>query len=133
MNELLEKGLKVVPVTIWDDEVVIGFNPKELSRLFDLSSEDSFEADLPEMISKFEIILTAAGKATRQIPEDKLPWESPERERTLAQFVFHLFDISFGINFFKFQTRIVESFEPVAAYFLIMYYLKFCSGFTCLD
>ena len=92
MNELLEKGLKVVPVTIWSDEVVIGFNPKELSRLFDLASEDSFEADLPEMISKFEIILTAAGKATQQIPEDKLRWESPERERTLAQFVFHLFD-----------------------------------------
>ena len=92
MNELLEKGLKVVPVTIWGDEVVIGFNPKELSRLFDLASEDSFEADLPGMISKFETILTAACKATRQIPEDKLRWESPERERTLAQFVFHLFD-----------------------------------------
>ena len=50
MNELLEKGLKVVPVTILGDEVVIGFNPKELSRLFDLASEDSFEADLPGMI-----------------------------------------------------------------------------------
>ena len=92
MDELLTKGLKVVPVTIWGDEVVIGFNPKELSRLFDLTGDDSFEVDLPEMVSKFEIILSAACKAARQIPDDKLRWESPERERTLAQFVFHLFD-----------------------------------------
>ena len=92
MDELLSKGLKIVPVTIWGDEVVIGFNPKELSRLFNLTGFDSFEVDLPEMVSKFEIILMAACKAARQIPEDKLRWESPERERTLAQFVFHLFD-----------------------------------------
>ena len=92
MDELLSKGLKVVPVTIWKDEVVIGFNPKELSRLFNLTGFDSFEVDVLEMVSKFEIILTAACKAARQIPEDKLSWESPARERTLAQFVFHLFD-----------------------------------------
>ena len=92
MDELLSKGLKVVPVTIWKDEVVIGFNPKELSRLFNLTGFDSFEVDVLEMVSKFEIILTAACKAARQIPEDKLSWESPERDRTLAQFVFHLFD-----------------------------------------
>ena len=92
MDELMSKGLKVVPVTIWGDEVVIGFNPKELSRLFGLTGDDNFEADLPEMISKFEIILKAACTATLQIPEDRLGWESPERERTLSQFVFHLFD-----------------------------------------
>ena len=92
MDELLSRGLKVVPVTIWGDEVVIGFNPKELSRLFNLTGIDSFEVDLPDLVSKFEIILTAACKAARQIPEDRLSWESPERERTLAQFVFHIFD-----------------------------------------
>ena len=92
MDELLSKGLKVVPVTIWGDEVVIGFNHKELSRLFNLNGGDRLEADLAEMASKFEIILSAACKVALQIPEDKLRWESPERERTLAQFVFHLFD-----------------------------------------
>ena len=48
MDELLLRGLKVVPVTIWGDEVVIGFNPKELSRLFNLTGIDSFEVDLPD-------------------------------------------------------------------------------------
>ena len=33
MDELLARGLKSVPVTIWDDQVVIGFNPTALARL----------------------------------------------------------------------------------------------------
>jgi len=92
MDELLERGLKVVPVTIWGEEVVIGFNPKELSRMFNLNSEVSSPVDLPVMMEKFETVLQAACRATRQIPEDHLDWESPERQRTIGQFTFHLFD-----------------------------------------
>lgn len=36
MDELLARGIKSVPVTIWDDQVVIGFNPTALARLFSL-------------------------------------------------------------------------------------------------
>ena len=92
MDELLERGLKVVPVTIWGEEVVIGFNPKELSRMFNLNSEVGSPVDLPAMMEKFETVLQAACRATRQIPEDRLDWESPERQRTIGQFTFHLFD-----------------------------------------
>ena len=92
MDELLERGLKVVPVTIWGEEVVIGFNPKELSRMFNLNSEVSSPVDLPVMMEKFETVLQAACRATRQIPEDHLDWESPERQRSIGQFTFHLFD-----------------------------------------
>ncbi|MCI0786190.1 MAG: hypothetical protein J4O09_07720, partial [Chloroflexi bacterium] len=56
LEELLERGLKVVPVTIWGDEVVIGFNPKELSRLFGLNGEVAV-ADLSTMIEKYETVL----------------------------------------------------------------------------
>jgi hypothetical protein len=38
LKELLDRGLKVVPVTIWGDEVVIGFNPNELSRVFGIDA-----------------------------------------------------------------------------------------------
>ena len=92
MDELLERGLKVVPVTIWGEEVVIGFNPKELSRMFNLKSEVDSPVDLPAMMEKFETVLQGACRATRQIPEDRLDWESPERQRTIGQFTFHIFD-----------------------------------------
>ena len=91
MQELLDRGLKIVPVTIWDDQVVIGFNPKELARVFHLDASVA-QADVPTMINKFETVLVAACRTTRQIPSDRLDWESPERERTLRQFTFHIFD-----------------------------------------
>ena len=91
MDELLARGIKSVPVTIWDDQVVIGFNPKALARLFDLSGAVAV-VDLPTMIEKYEIVLNAACRTFRQLPADRWDWESPERKRTLGQFCFHLSD-----------------------------------------
>jgi hypothetical protein len=91
MDELLARGLKSVPVTIWDDQVVIGFNPTALARLFDLSGAVAV-ADVPTMLEKYAIVLTAACRAFRQLPADRWDWESPERKRTLGQFCFHLSD-----------------------------------------
>jgi len=91
MDELLARGIKSVPVTIWDDQVVIGFNPKALARLFDLSGAVAV-VDLPTMLEKYEIVLNAACRTFRQLPADRWDWESPERKRTLGQFCFHLSD-----------------------------------------
>ena len=91
MDELLARGIKSVPVTILDDKVVIGFNPQELAKLFDLSG-DIPVADVSTMLEKYEIVLVAAAKTFRQIPADRWDWESPERQRTLGQFCFHLSD-----------------------------------------
>jgi uncharacterized damage-inducible protein DinB len=91
MDELLARGIKSVPVTIWDDQVVIGFNPTALARLFNLSGAVAV-VDLPTMREKYEIVLTAACRAFRQLPADRWDWESPERKRTLGQFCFHLSD-----------------------------------------
>ncbi|MCH7891399.1 MAG: DinB family protein [Gemmatimonadetes bacterium] len=78
-------------MTIWGGEVVIGFNPKELSRLFGLNG-DVAVADLSTMIEKYETVLEAACRATRQLPPDHMDWECPERKRTLGRFTFHIFD-----------------------------------------
>lgn len=87
----MARGIKSVPVTILGDQVVIGFNPRELAKLFDLS--DAIDvADLPTMIEKYETVLTAACRTFRQLPADRWDWESPERKRTLGQFCFHLSD-----------------------------------------
>src|SRR4029434_7135764 len=91
MDELWSRGMKSVPVTIWDDQVVIGFNPTALARLFNLSGAVAV-VDLPTMLEKYEIVLTAACRAFRQLPADRWDWESPERKRTLGQFCFHLSD-----------------------------------------
>ena len=91
LQELLDRGLKVVPVTIWGGEVVIGFNPKELSRVFGLDVQVS-RVDLPTMVEKYQTVLAAAGSAIGQLPLKYMDWECPERKRKLGQFTFHLFD-----------------------------------------
>ena len=91
MRELLDRGIKAVPVTISGDEVVIGFNPRELARVFGLNPEVG-QADLPTMVDKYEMVLVAACRATRQIPPERAEWESPERQRTIRQFTFHIMD-----------------------------------------
>ncbi len=91
MDELLARGIKSVPVTILGDQAVIGFNPRELARMFDLDDRVAV-ADLPTMVAKYETVLTAACRAFRQLSTDRWDWESPERQRTLGQFCFHLSD-----------------------------------------
>lgn len=91
LQELLDRGLKVVPVTIWGDEVIIGFNPNELSRVFGIDAHVS-RADLPTMVEKYQTVLVAAGSAIGQLPLEYMDWECPERKRKLGQFTFHLFD-----------------------------------------
>ena len=78
-------------MTIWDDQVVIGFNPTALAQLFNLSGAVTV-VDLPTMLEKYAIVLNAACRAFRQLPADRWDWESPERKRTLGQFCFHLSD-----------------------------------------
>jgi hypothetical protein len=53
--------------------------------MFNLESEVGSPVELPAMMEKFEIVLLAACRATRQIPEDH--WESPEGQRTIGQFM----------------------------------------------
>lgn len=91
MEELLARGIKSVPVTILGDQTVVGFNPRELARLFDLDGEVAV-ADLATMVSKYETVLTASCRAFRQLSAEHWDWESPERQRTLGQFCFHLSD-----------------------------------------
>ena len=54
--------------------------------MFNLESEVGSPVELPAMMEKFGIVLLAACRATRQIPEDHLDWESPEGQRTIWQF-----------------------------------------------
>lgn len=84
--------LRVVPVTVVEGKVIVGFNRPELLRALGLQSHLDESQDVEWMSRKFQVILTAAVRATRQIPDTKLDWSGPERQRTLRQFTHHIFD-----------------------------------------
>ena len=101
LKELEELGLKVIPVTTitltpgiksFGDKVIIGFDRPSLSEALNLGEVSITDSDAEWMLGKFMKVLSAARRATLQIPDDLIDWVSPERDRTLRQFTFHLFD-----------------------------------------
>ncbi|MBI4234490.1 MAG: DinB family protein [Chloroflexi bacterium] len=92
LEELKALGVRAIPVTVVGDKVIVGFNRPELARALGIRYRDTSDADTRFMLEKFDLVLSAAIRATRQIPQDKLDWSSPDRRRVLREFTYHLFD-----------------------------------------
>ncbi len=91
-DELKALGLRAVPVTLVGDKAIVGFNRTELTRALGIRAQADEARDTGWLYTKYQVILPAAVRATRQVPDDKLEWHGAERERTLRQFTYHLFD-----------------------------------------
>ena len=91
-RELADMGLKILPVSVRGDRQVIGFNAKELIETFGLEKGGD---ELPEpgwMLEKYRFVFEATKRAVRQIPPDKLTWETPKRKRDLRMLTWHIFE-----------------------------------------
>ena len=76
-DELLARGIKSVPVTIWNDYVVIGLNPKALARLFNLSGAVTV-VDVPTMLRSTRS--SSRGPASPVVPDKGDGWGgTPDR------------------------------------------------------
>ena len=90
LAELGALGIRNVPVTVLRDKAVVGFNREELSRLLSLSAsgerrlaDDAFFATLDKM-------LEAVVRAVRQVPSNRVTWTTPDRNRPLKVFCYHI-------------------------------------------
>lgn len=92
LSELKALGLSIVPVTQIGGNVIIGFNRLALGAALDLDVSFGAQQDAEWMVEKFETVLLGAILATRQIGDRFLDWKTPDRDRTLRQFTFHIFD-----------------------------------------
>ncbi len=92
LKELNALNLKVIPVTQIGNQVIIGFDRVALAVALKLDISFDRQQSATWMLQKFETVLSAASRATSQIPDDLIDWKSPERDRVLRQFTFHLFD-----------------------------------------
>lgn len=85
-------GLKVLPVAVRGEKRVVGYNARELIETFGLEEGGD---ELPEpgwMWEKFRFVFEATQRAVRQIPPDKLTWETPKRKRDLRMLTWHIFE-----------------------------------------
>jgi len=79
-----------VPVTVVGDQVVLGFNQTGLAQLFDLAEGREKPIATPQFFATFDKILEAVIRAARQVPPDRLLWKTPDRDRTLKVFCYHI-------------------------------------------
>jgi hypothetical protein len=71
---------------------VQGFNAQALRDLIGLTGDGAGPLSPDMLLDRYRLIFGAAKLAITQIPDDKLDWVTPGRERTLRQLTWHIFD-----------------------------------------
>jgi len=79
-----------VPVVALGERYVVGYNPMKFKELLNLASAARWEAEPAEMFSAVDHLLVALQTAVLQIPQDKLSFKSPDRDRDLQNFSVHI-------------------------------------------
>jgi uncharacterized damage-inducible protein DinB len=72
------------------DKVVLGFNQKGLAQLFHLAQSAAKPVADPQLFATLDNILAAVIRAARQVPPERLHWRTPDRERTMKVFCYHI-------------------------------------------
>ncbi len=75
-----------------DDRIVVGFNPNQLSQALQLGIEVAAR-EPAETIPLLGRVLKGVYRAVRQMPDDKLEWRAPDRDRPMREFAYHIFTV----------------------------------------
>lgn len=85
------RGIKSVPVTIVDeDTVIIGYYPKKLVPALKLNVKVDLSGKTDWLAEKYDVILSAALRATQQLSDSQLKEEVPWRPWSLRDVVLHI-------------------------------------------
>ena len=90
MDDLRALGIMSVPTVVVADRSVSGWNPTQLAELVGIAHE---ERAVPpdELVRTTRLVLEAAIRAARQVPDDRWELTHPKRKRPLRELVRHLF------------------------------------------
>jgi uncharacterized damage-inducible protein DinB len=83
-----------VPAVAVGDRAAHGWNPPAYAALLGLAYEPEAKLSPNVLISRLDVILGAAEGVLRQMPDDRMDWKPPERNRTLRDFGYHIFRLS---------------------------------------
>ncbi|MBI2862329.1 MAG: DinB family protein [Chloroflexi bacterium] len=90
-EELEAIGFRSVPVTAVANKGVLGFNPARLMELVGMAKAGGPGAADVAAVQKLPVLLEGALRALRQIPDERLDFASPDRNRDLREFTWHIF------------------------------------------
>ena len=83
-------GVRTVPLTVIGDQKILGFRPSELSEALRLGVAAA-PRDPSETLLLIGRVITAVNRAVGQMPDDKLDFKAPDRDRPMREFAYHIF------------------------------------------
>jgi glutaredoxin len=92
MPALRALGLASVPAIVVGDRTMTGWNPTRLAALVGFAYEERVTPP-DELVPSLHLVLDAALRAVRQIPDDRWEMTAPGRERPLRELARHLFHV----------------------------------------
>ena len=90
MAELESLGLRKVPVTVVGNRAIVGFNREELAQALQLSFTKEVKTADQSLFDSLDRILGAVARASRQVPPDRFMWKTPDRDRPMRVFCYHI-------------------------------------------
>ncbi|CAI8012412.1 hypothetical protein GBAR_LOCUS7959 [Geodia barretti] len=87
---LESKGVKSAPVTVIDDEIIIGYFPRKLIATLKLDTQVDLSGRTGWLADKYDKILHATIRATMQLSPDQLESDVAWRPETLRDTIVHI-------------------------------------------
>lgn len=96
LDELKRLGVPRVPAVAIGDRAVHGWNPAGYAELVGVDYRPVVKLAPPVLADRLDRILASAEALVRVIPEGRMEWTPPERNRPLADLAFHVFRLALG-------------------------------------
>jgi hypothetical protein len=87
-------GVPLVPAVIVGDRAVHGWNPRGYAELLGVAYEPGERLAPAELAARLDRILAATEALLRAVPDERIEWRPPERNRTLRNLGHHVFRLS---------------------------------------
>lgn len=92
LEQLRALGISTVPAVVVGERYVLGWNPSKVAELVGFPLQERV-APPAEQVASLEMLLDAALRVIRQVPDDQLMLKSPDRDRPLRQLAHHVFRV----------------------------------------
>lgn len=95
-DELKRLGVPRVPAVTVGDRAVHGWNPAGYAALVGVDYKPVVKLAPPVLAARLDRILATTEALVRRIPDERMEWTPPERNRPLADLGYHIFRLSLG-------------------------------------
>ena len=94
MDDLKRLGVNLVPAVTVGDRVAHGWNPDAYAKLLGIDYSAAPTLTPTELAGRLDRILETIERLVRVVPDERILFIPPERNRTIGQLAFHAFRLS---------------------------------------